>query len=138
MSRIFRFDMDIPKHVKRRAIRAVGERETTAAIRSYPASGQSVSHESLFTPAQELKPQAVPPCDEVKKQAMSAVSNPNTRAMIRLIQNGDTITPSWTPSWNSAQLAEAVVRMHKSGQSLDAIHRTITKDNFGESLCLTH
>ena len=125
--------MAIPDHVKQQAMSAVSNRETTAMMRSIQGNGQSVSEGTVFSQrsVEEPKGEIQPLSNDAKRQAMSAISHPETAAQIRLVENGEGITPPWTPSHGTHEIAEKIARMHKSGQDLGSLHNTITQDDFG-------
>lgn len=124
--------MAIPDHVRRQAMDAIAYHASTAFIRSQPDSGVSVSPESQFH-----QPEINPPgsyetiTDDVRRQAMDAVSNDNSKALIQLVKDADTIAPPWTPSPEASRIGERIAGLHKSGQDVGSVQQSITKDDFG-------
>lgn len=124
--------MAIPEHVKKQAMDAVSHKETTDMIRSFKGSGADVSQSyTTFTHAPEPKAEVRPIPDEVKKQAMDAVSHPETQAQIRLVRDNGAVTAPLTPARDTDRIADKVAQMHKSGKDVDMTQRAMTKDNFG-------
>jgi hypothetical protein len=127
--------MAIPDHVKRQALDAVSHKETTAQIRLYrhndaPAQTfTSSAPEQSAAATQNATPRSPIP-DDVKKQAMDAIANKETMAMIRLVKDTGSPYPMATPSKETSRAAEKVAQMHQSGQAVDSVHRHMTKDNF--------
>lgn len=111
---------------------AVAYHASTAFIRSQPDSGVSVSPESQFHQPEINPPDTYAPItDDVKRQAMDAISNDNSKALIQLVKDADNIAPPWTPSPEADRVGERIAELHKSGQDADSVHQSMTKDDFG-------
>lgn len=123
--------MPIPEHVRRQAMDAVSHSETTAQIRAFQTSGQTVSFERQFTPPEPSVPEQRPIPEHVRKQAMDAVSHSETASQIRLVRDNGDITAPATPSRESQRIAEKIAQMNRSGMDTDTMQQQITKDGFG-------
>jgi hypothetical protein len=121
--------MEIPEHVRRLAMDAVANRETTAQIRAYQDSGIEAS--PGFTPVEISQDPPGPLTDDIRRQAMDAVSHSETMAAVRQVEMPETIRPDHTPSVKNTLIAERIEEMHKTEMSIGAIQQSITKDNFG-------
>jgi len=125
--------MAIPDHVKRQAMDAVSHKETTAQIRLYrnneaQAPNFSAAEKNAAAPRSDVPRSPIP--DDVKKQAMDAIANKETVALIRLVKETGSPYPMATPSKETSRAAEKVAQMHQSGQGVDSVQRQVTKDNF--------
>ena len=124
--------MAIPEHVKRQAMDAVSHKETTAQIRLYSQNPNAAP--KLFNEPPKESPTLVqrgPIPDDVKRQAMDAVSNKETTAQIRLVKDNGSMSPTPSPNKESTKAAEKIAQMHRAGQDPDTVQNAMTKDGFG-------
>jgi hypothetical protein len=108
---------------------AVSHSETTTQIRAFQDSG--VEAAPGFTPVEIPQTVTRPMTDDIRRQAMDAVSHSETMAAVRQVEMPETIRPDHTPSVKNTLIAERIAEMHKTEMSIGAIQQSITKDNFG-------
>ncbi len=108
---------------------AVSHHETTAQIRAFQDSG--IEAGPGFSPVEIPQTVTRPITDDIRREAMDAVSHSETMAAVRQIEMPDAISPGHTPSVKNTIIAERIAEMHETGQSIGAIQQSITKDNFG-------
>jgi hypothetical protein len=108
---------------------AVSHHETTAQIRAFQDSG--IEAGPGFTPVEIPQTVTRPITDDIRREAMDAVSHGETMAAVRQVEMTDSIRPDHTPSVKNTMIAERIAEMHETGQSIGAIQHAMTKDNFG-------
>lgn len=108
---------------------AVSNSETIAAIRAFQDSGIEAS--PSFTAVQMSVGPDRPLTDDVRREAMSAVSNKETMAHTACLVETGSLTPGFTPSHKTDMIAERIAEMHKNGMDIGVIQQAMTKDNFG-------
>ena len=85
-----------------------------------------------FTHSKAPVPENRPIPEEVKRQAMDAVSHPETKAQIHLVKNSGAVTAPITPGRGTNYIAGKIAQLHKTGQDVDATHKKMTQDHFGK------
>jgi hypothetical protein len=119
--------MAIPDHVKKQAMDAVSHRETTAFMHLY---GYSSDGASVFSRSGDADPAKSRLSVDVKQQALDAVSHRETTAHIRLVEDSGSVFAPTTPSRASADAAQRISDLHRTGICVDSVQRQITQDGF--------
>ena len=120
--------MAIPDNVKRQAMDAISNKNTTAQIRLYCNNDQP----AIFNPSEKNAPATRGPIsDDVKKQAQDAITSKGTQSYIRMVDDKEPIAQVGVPSAGKGPLADKIGKMHQMGHGVDSVQREMTKDGFG-------
>lgn len=120
--------MDIPVDIRKKAMDAVFDRETTAYMRARGFKDTP----PFFLPALRAGDAATtqPLTESAKRQAMDATAHPATQAQITLMRETGPVHAQTTPSRTAPHTAHRVSNLHRAGIGTDAVHHHVTKDSF--------
>ncbi len=107
---------------------AVAPYETTPFIRRH--ADTTASMHALPPSAKASPARRNLSAEEIKREAMDAVTDREMTSEVRLAPHGGRVFAMHTPNMAAARSADRITQLHNAGLNVDTVHGFATKDQF--------